>query len=176
MGQQSSNAQNIPTSNVIQRAIGLAANFTPSWDLFTQYSSILDDEIGELTQRQVSKSSIKITITDEAPDSLLGRLLQSAGVKSKYAYATAVNVKIGGSIGFKQRIDDLLFALEHLPMLTQVKFTLTGAFLGGQQKELEAMLGEYKPHYSYEFDSSLLEDKILEEYELIKKIRKVTDG
>jgi len=161
----------------IQSAIVLSTNFIAAPELFTQYSEDLDKEIGSLTKRQFAKSSIKIAIKNTGVDSLLGRMLKSGGIKSEYAYATEIDVKIGGSVGFQERVDELLFALDHLPMLTNVTFTLAGVMTGRQQKILQSLLGEYKPNYSYEIDSAFLEEeKLMEDYDLVKKIKRAKNG
>ena len=174
---------NTESDDMVDQAILLSLNFTPAADLFDQYTQELEEEIAFLTKRQFIKSAISITIEDSAQDNLLGRMLQSGGVKSKYAYATDLNVKIGGSVDFHERVWQLLFTLSHLPMLTNVTFTLAGVGTGKQQKELTSLLagGEGadldKPFYSWKIDTAWLEEeRLMEDYAMIKKIKKARNG
>ena len=171
------------SDDMVDQAILLSLNFTPAGELFGQYSQSLEEEIAFLTKRQFIKSAISITIEDSAQDNLLGRMLQAGAVKSKYAYATDLNVKISGSVDFHERVWQLLFALNHMPMLTNVTFTLTGVGLGEQQKKLTSMLsgGEdtdvEKPFYSWKIDTAWLEEKqLMEDYAMIEKIKKTRNG
>lgn len=165
----------------LNEAILMCANFTPASYLFVEYGTILDEEMGEITKRQVKDTAIKITIEESAQDSLLGRMLQRAKIKNKYAYATKIRVQLSGSINFKERVWDLLFALNHMPMLNEVTFVLTGVMLGKQQKELVSQLqgadDNRKPFYNWKIDTAWLEEEqLMEDYALIEKIKKARNG
>ena len=166
--------------NVVDMAIQLCTNFVPSTDFFSHYSTTIDEEIKQLTAL-TAKSSIKIDVVETGEESILGQMLldaQSWGNTGKqYITATDIIVTIGGSIGFDQRMEDLLFALNHMPMLVNTTFVLRGVMTGGQQKKLMAMLKETKPHYNYKFESKFFEENsLMEDYELVQQIKRAKNG
>ena len=165
---------------IVDMALRLCNNFVPSADFFSHYSTTIDEEVKQLTAL-TAKSSIKIDVVESGEKSILGQMLldaQSWGNTGKqYITATDIKVTIGGSIGFDQRMEDLLFVLNHMPMLVNATFVLRGVMTGGQQKKLMAMLDEAKPHYNYKFESKFFEENsLMEDYELVQQIKRAKNG
>ena len=165
---------------IVDMALRLCNNFIPSGDFFSFYSANIDEEIKELTAL-TAKSSIEIDVVETGDKSILGQMLLDAqswaDTGRQYITATDIKVSIGGSIGFDQRMDDLLFVLNHMPMLVNATFVLRGVMTGGQQKKLMAMLDKAKPHYNYKFESKFFEENsLMEDYELVQQIKRAKDG
>jgi hypothetical protein len=169
-----------PSEDVVEMALQLCSNFVQSTDFFSYYSTNIDEEIKELTA-MTAKSSIKIDVVDSGEKSILGQMLLDAqawgDTGKKYITTTDIKVTIGGSLGFDERMEDLLFALNHMPMLVNATFVLRGVMTGGQQKKLMAMLEKSKPHYNYKFESKFFEENsLMEDYELVQQIKRAKNG
>ena len=165
-----------PKNDIVISALKLCYNFIPAMDFFSYYSQEMDDELSELT-RMTAKTSISIKLIKNGQKSILGKMMIDAGIHNEYAYATDLEVKLGGSFSFSERMDDLLFALDSFPMLLDVTFVIRGVMTGGQQKELMSMLEKHKPFYNYKIESAFFEENsLMEDYKITQQIKRVKNG
>jgi hypothetical protein len=166
--------------DVVKGAISLSSNFTyaPYW--FGNYNDWLQEEEQKLSRKTKASSRISIKILESTDENLLGRLMRAGQVENKYAYANKVEVSFNGSMNFEQRLGDALYFLEFLPTLTDVRFVVKGMMTGGMQNKIKAALesNEKNIDYNYEVGSSLMEqeDQILEDFEMIQKIKERKNG
>jgi hypothetical protein len=167
-------------SDIVKAAIALSSNFTyvPHW--FGNYNSWLEEEEEKIFRKTKASSRISIKIVESTDETLLGRLMRAGQIENKYAYANKIEVVFNGSVNFEKRLEDALYFLEYLPMLTDVRFVVKGMMTSGMQNKIKAALesNENNIDYSYEVGSSLMEQEaqILEDFEMIQKIKERKNG